>query len=260
MTQQVRVEVSGAVAQLVLCAPVSGNRVDVGFAQSLARAVEVVEADLSVRVLWLRAEGEHFSQGADVRAFHDRGDEVPNAVMELFEALNPALERLWALPVPSVAEVQGWCVGGALGLASMADVVVAGSGARFRAAFTGLAIPNTGGSTLGFASRMGMSAAKRFCLLNEAMDAEQAQQAGLVDVVVDEADLDQTAREFAERLAAGPTLAYVGIRRNFARVPTSLAGSLADEVESVRACAGSEDVAEAVGAFMEKRRPGFRGR
>lgn len=261
MPQQVRVEIEQAVAQLVLCAPDSGNRVDIGFAQDLARAVDVIAQADEVRVVWLWAEGKDFSQGGDLRPFHAAIDQLDEALPELFEAFNPALEQLWSLPVPVVAQVQGWCVGGALGMVSLADVVVADASTRLRPAFPGLGISNAGGSTIGFASRMGPAAARRFCMLNELLDAEQGRQAGLLDVVVDDDLLRTRAQEVVHQLASGPTLAYVGMRHNFARlVGVSVAESLGFEAENIRVCAASQDAREAVTAFMEKRPSVMRGK
>ncbi|MGO4956682.1 enoyl-CoA hydratase/isomerase family protein [Luteococcus sp. Sow4_B9] len=260
MPEQVRVEIDAGIAQVVLCAPESGNRVDVGFGKDLERALDrVADAD-GVRVVWLRAEGDHFSQGGDLRPFHERIEELGTRMPGLFDAFNPALEKLGSLPVPSVAEVRGWCVGGALGMVSLADVVVAGSSARLRPAFPGLGISNAGGSTVGFASRMGVSRAKRFCMLNELLDAEQAQQVGLVDFVVGDELLKESAGEIVSRLASGPTLSFAGMRRNFGRLGMELGEALAMEVENISVCAASADAAEAVTAFMEKRPAQMRGR
>lgn len=260
MTQQVRAEIRDGVASIVLSAPETGNRIDVGFVESLMEALDVVEAREDVRALWLRADGHDFSQGGNMRAFHERIDDLQGAIMDLFESFNPALERLWGLGLPSVAQVQGWCVGGALGMVSMADVVVAGNSARFRASFPGLGISNAGGSTVGFASRMGIAAARRFCMLNEPMSADEALTAGLADIVVPDQDVPGRAQELVTQLAAGPTVAYRGMRHNFGALGLSYAEALHRENENMRFCASSQDAAEAVAAFVEKRRPVMRGR
>ncbi|MEL4356662.1 MULTISPECIES: enoyl-CoA hydratase/isomerase family protein [unclassified Luteococcus] len=260
MAEQVRAEISDGIAQIVLCAPQSGNQIDVDFVGSLHRVLDVVEPDETVRAVLIRAEGEHFSYGGNMRAFHACLDDLPAAIMALFEGFNPMLERVEALPVPVVAQVQGWCVGGALGMAALADILVAGEGARFRASFPGLGISNAAGSTVSFSARMGVQAAKRFCLLNEPMDALQAKESGLVDMVLPDADLDREALALATWLAAGPTLSYRGMRRNFGRYAGMAYGEvLRMEAESLRVCSESADVAEAVRAFIEKRRPTMTG-
>ncbi|MEL4504634.1 enoyl-CoA hydratase/isomerase family protein [Luteococcus sp. H138] len=260
MTEQVRAEIADGIAQIVLCAPQTGNQIDVDFVDSLHRALDVIEPDGSVRAVLLRAEGEHFSYGGNMRAFHARLDDLPAAIMALFEGFNPMLERVAALPVPVVAQVQGWCVGGALGMVALADAVVAGESTRLRASFPGLGISNAAGSTVAFSARMGVAAAKRFCMLNEPMDAQQALAAGLVDYVLPEGQLADEALALTARLANGPTLAYRGMRQNFSHYAgMAYAEALAMEAETLRVCAESADVKEAVTAFIEKRRPTMTG-
>lgn len=261
MAEQVRTEIADGIAQIVLCAPQTGNQIDVDFVDSLHRALDVIEPDESVRAVLLRAEGEHFSYGGNMRAFHERLDDLPAAIMALFEGFNPMLERIAALPVPVVAQVQGWCVGGALGMAVLADVLVAGESTRLRASFPGLGISNAAGSTVAFSARMGVAAAKRFCMLNEPLDAHQSLAAGLVDVVIPDDQLPDEALRLATRLANGPTLSYRGMRQNFARYAGMAYGdALAMEADTLRVCAESADVKEAVTAFIEKRRPTMTGR
>ena len=249
----------GAVQVVTLTRPDLGNPVDVELADALDAAIAGVAADPGVRALLLRADGPTFSVGGNLR----RAAEAAAPGRMIADALVPlrrALVGLQGLDVPVVVEVQGYAMGGALGLVALADVVVAAEGAVFGAAFTGVGFSNDSGTTWGLATRMGLARARRFVLLDERLDAAAARAAGLVDLVVPDDGLATAAWDVAARLASGPTAAFAAVKENF-RVMVPAYERLFDlEARHLIDLGAGDNLGEGVRAFLAKRPPEFRGR
>lgn len=249
----------GAVQVLTLTRPEVGNPVDADLAVALDAAVAAVAADADVRAVLLRADGPTFSVGGNLRAAAEA--ETPGRMIaDALVPLRRALVALQGLGVPLVAEVQGYAMGGSLGLVALADVVVAGEGAVFGAAFTGVGFSNDSGTTWGLGTRMGLARARRFVLLDERLDAVAAQAAGLVDLVVPDDALAATAWGVAARLASGPTGAYAAVKENFRALGAAYGFVFDVEARQLVDLGAGDDLSEGVRAFLTKRPPEFRGR
>jgi 2-(1,2-epoxy-1,2-dihydrophenyl)acetyl-CoA isomerase len=147
-----------------------------------------------------------------------------------------------------------------LGLALAADLRLAARSGRFVFGFSALGLTSDCGVSLLLAGWMGAGRALAMALLEEPLDAETAQRAGLVAAVVDDGDLAAQAEAWTQRLAAGPTRAYALTKQaiNEAAFP-DLDRRLAAEAARQAQAAGTADAGEGVRAFLEKRRPAFRG-
>lgn len=261
MAESVAREVVDAVATVTLNQPDRGNPLDVDAASDLGRHLDAAASDESVRAVLLRASGKNFSFGGDIKFMNAGADDLPGRLRQILDVLNPALLALSELDLPVVAAVRGWCVGGGLGLAGLADVIVASDSARFGAAFVGIGLSNDAGTTYSLASRVGIARARRFFLLDERWDAAQALEYGLADHVVPDAELDDAAHEVAVRLATGPTVAYGAIKRSFRRMSArDFADAARQESDGIAATSASDDAREAIAAKNEKRPATFRGR
>jgi len=159
-----------------------------------------------------------------------------------------------------VAAVHGTAMGGAVAMVSNCDVVYAGRSAKFGAAYAQIGYSCDAGSSTGLASRMGLARARRFMLLSEMLTAEEAGQAGLVDFVVDDAALQAEAEKAAIKLSRGPTRAYGEIRRVVSRaLGQPFETQLEEEAQGLARMAGTADAREGITAFVEKRKPNFKG-
>jgi 2-(1,2-epoxy-1,2-dihydrophenyl)acetyl-CoA isomerase len=260
MTEPLNLAIADGVATITLDQAKRGNPIDAPFAVALGKALDVIEADDSVRAILIRADGKNFSFGGDLKAMLAGGSVKAN-IKEILDAFNPALTRLWALGIPVVAQAQGFCVGGGLGLVSNADVIVAGENTKFGAAFAGIAGVNDSGSTWGMAARVGIAKARKFFLLNETWTAQQALENGLADIVVADDEIAETAEKLVAKLAAGPTLSYRGIKDAFRQMSArTLADSAQTEADNFLTCADGTDLNEGINALLEKRKPSFIGR
>lgn len=248
-------------AVVTLCQPERGNPIDGTFVVDFKTVVLQLWETPGLRAVLLQAEGANFSFGGDLKSFYPERERLAPVVRNWTSDLHMALQRFWQLPVPTIAATQGFVMGGAVALAAGCDFVVAARTARFGSAFTQIGFSCDSGSTIALTTRMGAARAKRFVMLSQVLDSEQALQSGLVDQVVDDAALAQAAVEFAGKLAAGPTAAYGEVKRLFLRASAiDLQGLLEDEALTLARVAQTRDAQEGVAAIVEKRKPVFHGR
>jgi len=261
MTTPIRLEMQDGLAIVTLAEPARGNPFDGGF----TRAFKQVFLDLwntgGLRAVLLRADGPNFSFGGDLKKFHPERANLAPIVRAWTADLHMGLQRAWRLPVPIVAAVQGFAMGGGVALFAGCDVVLAGESARLGSAFAQLGFSCDSGSTATLTARMGLARARRFVLLAEVLSSQEALQAGLVDRVVADDKLQDGALALAESLARGPTVAYGEIKRLFLRAGAAhLEAQLEDEALTLARVSASADAQEGIAAMAERRKPEFRGR
>ncbi|GLZ55550.1 enoyl-CoA hydratase/isomerase family protein [Actinomycetospora sp. NBRC 106378] len=199
----VSVTTQDGVAVLVLHRPPQ-NRIGTTMVDELDRALDEIAAG-DARAVVLRAEGADFSLGGDIEPWPDWDRRLMRSHFEHFLQTFNRFERL---PVPTIAAVQGLCFGGGLELAVRADVIIAGRTARFGHPEQSIGIVTLLGGIYRIAERAGRSRAMRWALTSEQVEAVEMERFGVVDRVVDDADLLDEATAFAHRVAAGPTLAH----------------------------------------------------
>lgn len=260
-TSSIRVERDGALAIVGLAQPARGNPIDGRFTKDFRAVALHLWNETGVRAVLLRADGANFSVGGDLKSFGPEVDDLAPLVREWTADLHIGLQRWWGLPVPIVCAVQGFAMGGAVGVLAGCDVVVAGQGAKFGGAFSQIGFSCDSGSSATLTARMGMARARRFILLSEMLGAAEAQAAGLADVLVADAELQDHALAQARRLATGPTLAYGEIKRLFMRAgAVQMQAQLEDEALTLARVSTSTDAKEGITAMIEKRKPVFQGR
>jgi len=255
-------DIDGGIARMSLARPDRGNAMDMAFFTRFAAVVgEIVRRRSEVRSVLITSSGPYFSVGGDIDSFVEGGEHLPELILEGTSAIHGALARLARMDAPVVVAVQGVAAGGAGALVAGCDLVIAARSASISAAYSRIGFSCDMGSSRAYASRMGVSRARRFLLLGETLDAEGAERAGLVDEVVDVDRLTEVAEGYARRFAAGPTRAYGEIRRLVDRaLGTPLETQLEDEALALARTAGTLDGREGVTAFAEKRSPVFVGR
>jgi len=258
----VRLEVTEEGLGIVtLTQPDRGNPFDGVFVRQIKDVFLQLWETPGLRAVLLRAEGRNFSFGGDLKSFYAQRTQLAPMVRSWTADLHMALQRAWRLPVPMVAEVQGFAMGGAVALFAGADVVVAGQSVRIGSAFAQLGFSCDSGTTVALTCRMGAARAKRFVMLAQVLDSAQAYQSGLVDKVVADDVLSAEALALARQLAAGPTVALGEIKRLFMRASAiEMEALLEDEALTLARVAGTYDAQEGIAARQEKRQPQFQGR
>ncbi len=252
------IDIADGVAWISFADVARSNPIDDAFCQAFDSATLRVTADYSVRAIVLRSTGERFSVGGDLKSFDGPQAGWADNIRRWTGLLNASVMRLQTCDAPTIVLVDGICAGGMTSLVAGCDFVLTSSRARFAAAYAGIAFSCDVGASVMLPRRMGVARAKRFLLLNETLDANQALAAGLVDEMVDTDDLARRADALAKQLARGPTRTYGEIRRLLVSgQDQALKDQLADEAEALARMVATSDVAEGLTAFAERRLPTF---
>jgi 2-(1,2-epoxy-1,2-dihydrophenyl)acetyl-CoA isomerase len=250
-------------AWITLNRPERRNAVDAEMREALLDALARVADDAAIRAAVLTGAGEAFCPGADLwGAPPDRDAMHPGRPRRMMKENSQRLIRtLLEVEKPVIAAVNGVAAGLGAHLAFACDLVIAAEEARFIEVFVrrGLAI-DAGGAFL-LSRLLGLQKAKELVFLGESVSAHEALALGLCSRVVPRADLDDAARNWGMRLAAGPTFALGLSKRLLTRAYESvLETCLEEEALSQSLVARSEDAQEGLRAFAEKRPAQFKGR
>lgn len=213
------------------------------------------------RAMLLRGAGRAFCSGADVAGGVLDGDDPGGAThAALTDSYNPTLALLAMLDVPVVSAVRGPAAGIGCSLALAADFCIASDSAYFLQAFVNIGLVPDGGASWMLPRLIGRARAAEMMVLGERVPAAKALDWGMIHRVVADDALDAEAFALAERLAAGPTRALGAIRRQLhAAYESDYAAAMAREADNQRSMRGTADAAEGGRAFLEKRKPAFKG-
>lgn len=246
---------AGGIARITLDDADRGNPIHPGSVAALHDAVRRAGAD-AARVIVLASTGRFFSVGGDIAGFGGAED-VGTFVDDLAEALHRVISELLRSPAVVVSVVHGVAAGAGFPLAAAADVVLAGTSAKFTLGYTKIGFSVDGGTSL-LVHTLGLHRALRMALLNDVITAEEAYAAGLVARVVEDDELAAAADAIAAQLAAGSAGAQGATKRLLRAVAEESPESvMRAESLSIRERATEPDGREGVRAFLEKRAPEF---
>jgi len=247
------------IVTLTLNRPERLNALSQDLLARLAETLAALRGDDRIRAAILTGAGRGFSSGADLMEAPAGGP--PDLARTLRERYAPVIEGLTALPIPTIAAVNGPAAGAGMSLALACDFVIAAESAYFLQAFVNIGLVPDAGSTWFLPRLIGPVAARKMMMLGEKVPAAEAERIGLVTAVVPDAELGAQARALAERLAAGPTKALAGIKT---LLQESWSHDLAAQLEVEARIQGemgrTRDFFEGIQAFAMKRAPKFEGR
>ncbi len=253
-------EPKGALRALVVIAnPAKLNALTAGAMLELTDAMRGLNADPLLRTVVLTgAGGKAFSGGVNVE---DLGATTAATAREGITRLRRCIGAVRECPVPVIARVNGYCIGGALELAAACDLRIASTTAKFKLAFASAGRCGDPGGSYLLTRLLGASRAREMFLLDEPMSGEAALTAGLINRLVDDDGLDTECAALAAKLAAGPTAAFAAMKRNLnAAAVGALEETMAQEaMANAQISLSSHDATEAARAFMDRREPRFRG-
>jgi enoyl-CoA hydratase/carnithine racemase len=236
--------------------PDARNALSPELMELLATTVEGWDADPDVRAIVIAGGQDYFAAGADIGALAERSFQ---------EALVAPASRFWArlgaVRTPLIAAVSGYALGGGCELALLCDMVVASESAELGQPEILLGIIPGGGGTQRLARVIGKQRAMELVLTGRRIDAHEAERLGLVNQVTGKADWLERALELAALVARRPPLAVrLGKQAVLAAEETALAAGLDQERRLYELAMATEDRVEGMRAFLDKRRPEFRGR
>lgn len=251
--------VDGGVLTLTLNRPESYNACNEQMTTELQAALKDAERDAAVRAIILTGAGKAFCSGQDLKDAPASGGRRSLAD-SLERRYNPIIRKLATMPKPIIAAINGIAAGAGCSLALACDMKIAAAGTSLLQAFVNIGLVPDSGSSFFLARAAGYSRAFEIASLGEKLPVERAAELGLINRVVAAESLMDEARALAERYAAGPTRAYGYIKKMLHRAEHSSLDEMLDyEVFMQEAAGRTSDYQEGVAAFVEKRRPAFRG-
>lgn len=260
MSQSVLLRVEDGIGTLSFNRPQVMNAMDGEMMIQFRAAAELLQNDAAVRVVVVRGEGPGFIAGGDVGVFRRHLAELPELIVRWGREMHFAVQALRRMGKPVLASVHGACAGAGFSILCAADLAVAADDARFSLAYANIGASPDGGSSWFLPRLVGYKKAMELTLLPDLFDAETAKAHGLLNWVVPAAQLAQETARIARRLANGPTRAYAEAKRLLHDSPgRSMETQMEEELFAFARCARTADFADGVAAFVEKRRPNFKG-
>jgi 2-(1,2-epoxy-1,2-dihydrophenyl)acetyl-CoA isomerase len=245
----------GAVAVVTLNRPDKRNAIDIPLRLALADAIEGADRDASVRAVVLTGAGNTFCSGGDISTMERM---APQEALERAQLAQRVIRAIWGTDKPVIAAVEGAAFGAGTALAAACDRVVAARDARFATTFTAVGLAGDMGAYVSLPSRVGVARARQMLMLPKPIPAEEALNIGLVDALAEPGETLDAALQDASRLAAAPAEALAVIKSLLAAAPGLSPFNVLDrEAAHQAALFGSDDFAEGVAAFREKRRTVF---
>jgi len=256
-------EKTDRIATIRLNRPKYFNALDFKLGDELVSALEVCQDDEEIRVVVLTGEGKAFCSGGDLRLFREQVDSAnpSDVVRKLVRVFNATIHAVRHMPKPVIASINGALGGGGFTLAAACDIRIAASSAILRQAYTSVSLVPDGAWTLMVPMLIGLGKATELLLLDPILTAREALEMGLINRVVDDADLKRVTMEMAAKLAAGPTRSFAIAKDNLNHATLDL---LERQLELERSgmirAARTADYKEGLKAFFEKREARFTGK
>lgn len=254
----VRTETEGGVRLVTIDRPEKLNALNAAVRDALVEAIDAAEADADARVIVFAGAGEKaFVAGADINEFAGRSPVDQRRAMR-----SPTLfDRVWDSPMPTIAMIHGYCLGGGSELALACDLRIAADDAKLGQPEIRLGILPGGGGTQRLPRLVGYGKALQLVLSGETVDAVTAYEIGLVDEIVPASELRERTLEIAGTMAdKSPVALALAKRAVRAAYEMPLSAGLEHERDLFALAFSTEDKEEGVRAFLEKRAPEWKGR
>jgi 2-(1,2-epoxy-1,2-dihydrophenyl)acetyl-CoA isomerase len=261
-TNRVLSSADGGVTTITLNRPERLNALDLYTLGELDDIFARIAADPDVRAVIITGAGRAFSAGADVKAWAGGlPDEPGRPADEWVPMAHRLIARVYRLPKPVIAAVNGVAVGAGLDLALSCDFRIGSETARFGSVYVNVGIAPDAGGTFLLPRIIGITRAKDLIYTGRIIDAAEAAQIGLISFLTAPGELLDAARDLASRLAAGPSVAIGVAKENIQEHwNLSIEAALRSEMRGGRICGTTADHEEGLKAVNEKRAPQFIGR
>jgi 2-(1,2-epoxy-1,2-dihydrophenyl)acetyl-CoA isomerase len=252
--------IEDGLAHIVLNRPNEANSLNLALAKDYLAAAIECDTNPEVRAVLLSATGKIFCAGGDLNYMASQGDKVAPALKEVTALLHAAIATLARTDAPLVIAVNGVAAGAGMSISATGDIVVAGESSRFTMAYTAAGLAPDGSSSYYLPRVIGLRKTQELMLTNRMISADEALEMGLVTKVVPDDDLLDEARTLAQSIAKGPTKAYGQVKHLLINSLTNpLETQMELESRAITATGATEDGREGINAFVNKRKPEFKG-
>ena len=261
MTDKMLMRRDGAIGHMIFNQPEKRNAVSLEMWERAREILDEFENDPDVRVVVLSgAGGKSFVSGADISEFESQRGTAD--AQQYYNARTAEVyDRIEAFPKPTIAMINGFCIGGGLNLACLCDIRICSSKSQFAMPAAKLALGYPFAAIRRLTNIVGIANARHLMYTASRIDADQAHRIGLAQQVVAEEDLELVVTDYATTIAANAPMTVAAMKYISTQVLTDPALRDLDRCEAmVAACFASEDFKEGRRAFMEKRKPEFQGR
>lgn len=257
-------DVTDGVATITLNQPERMNALSEGIKSGISDALDEINERDDVRCVVFEGAGNAFCAGGDISGMDDRNEagaddyERTQGIIESCEAI-PI--RIFEYDLPTVAKIDGYCLGAGVGVAMACDVLLASDRAQFGLVFRNVGLTLDFATSLFVTRAVGPYVAKELALTGDVIDADRAAELGLVNRVHPVEEFDSAAQSLIDRIASGPTVA---LHQSTTNIDRSYGSSIREVVEreakSQNIATSTRDHREGVDAFSEDREPSFEGR
>jgi len=250
-------DIKDTIARIILNRPEKYNAFNRGMALELQEKLDACAAP-EVRCVYITGAGKAFSAGQDLDEVVDpNGPEITTILSEHY---NPVIRQIRKLEKPVVAAVNGVAAGAGANIALCCDVVVAAASASFIQAFSKIGLIPDSGGTFFLPRLVGMGKASALMMLGDKVSAADAERMGMIYKVLDDTVFGEASLQFAATLAGMPTrgLAYTKMALNHSLI-NHYEAQLQEEERYQQKAGSTDDYREGVAAFLEKRKPQFKG-
>ncbi len=253
-------EVSNGVATITFNRPDAANAMNPLCAREFSEVAILCDDDPEVRAIVLTGAGKMFCAGGDLGAFVEAGQGAKSLLKQMAGDLHMGLSRLARTSAPVIAAVNGTAAGAGFSLVMACDLAIAAQSAVFTMAYTRAGLSPDGSSTFYMPRKIGDRRTRELMLTNRVLKATEALEWGIVNQVVDDADVVSTALDLAKELAQGPTLAYGAVKTLLnGTFEQGLESQMELEARAIAELSLSGDGQEGMSAFLNKRKAEFKG-
>jgi 2-(1,2-epoxy-1,2-dihydrophenyl)acetyl-CoA isomerase len=250
-------EVDQGIARVTLNNPESLNALHLEMRAELKQALSLISEDDTIRTVVLNGAGRSFSSGGDIRTME--GVSPVDGRLRL-KSGQKIIKAMTELEKPIIASIHGATAGAGASVALAADIIIAAEGTKILTPFVKIGLTPDWGLYYFLLLRVGLTRAKELLLTGDVIEAERAERIGLINRVVPPEKLVEETMLWATRFAQGPGQAYAMIKLALNRWPASLESLLELESAMQAVAFSSDDFDEGRRAFLEKRKPEFKGR
>lgn len=257
--QYLKYQVDNGVATITLNRPEVYNALNDEITFEFQDALKATAKDEKVRVIVITGEGKAFCSGQDLKAAS--GDQKRSFLQSLNKRYNPIISAMRSLPKPIVCRLHGVAAGAGCSLALACDIIVASEDATLIEVFINIGLVPDSGSSYFLPRLVGMAKAFEMCSMGSRVKASEAAAIGLVNKCVPADQLDAAVKSYTDYFATAPTGSIGLIKKMLSKSATSTLEQMLEYEAYCQEIAGSShDYKEGVSAFLEKRKPDFKGK